>query len=83
MKLFETTDSGVIVRTDELLEYSISRAAMNSGATSEKEKVKVKNAAIKQAKYYLRAIGRIILHFMANEYILPAKAIHPFFMTGE
>jgi hypothetical protein len=76
VKLFETSDSGVNVVTDEVLEKNITLA---SGADQEM----VKTAAIKRAKDYVRAIGRIMLHSMAHEYFLPAKAMSPFFMTGE
>ncbi len=79
MKLFENTESGVDVVTDTVLEYYISRAMKRSGTDQER----VKTAAIKKAKDYVRAIGRIMLHSMANNYFLPAKAMSPFFMTGE
>ena len=75
VKLFEFTPSGVNVVTDETLEYNTDRVAKKSGADG--------SAAIKQAKDYVRAIGRIMLHYMAHAYILPAKAMPPFFMTGE
>jgi hypothetical protein len=78
VNIFENTDSGVFVLTDELLKNNIHVAAKRSGA-KKKEKV----AAIKRAKDYVRAVGRIIIHSMANKYILPAKALPPFFMTGE
>jgi hypothetical protein len=79
VKLFENTESGVDVVTDTVLEYYISRAMKRSGTDQER----VKTAAIKKAKDYVRAIGRIMLHSMANNYFLPAKAMSPFFMTGE
>jgi hypothetical protein len=78
VNIFENTPSGVVVLTDELLNNNINVAAKRSGA-----KAKEKVAAIKRAKAYVRAVGRIIIHSMANKYILPAKALPPFFMTGE
>ena len=78
MKLFETSDSGVTVLTDELLEFNISLAMKKSGVDEDK----VKAAAVKQSKDYVRALGRIMLHSIANKYIIPAKAMPPFFMNG-
>lgn len=78
MKLFETSDSGVTVVTDELLEFNISRAMKKSGVDEDR----VKATAVKQAKDYMRALGRIMLHSIANKYIIPAKAMPPFFMNG-
>ncbi len=80
VKLFETTHSGVVVVTDEVLEYYITRAALKSSSADQEM---MKTAAVKQAKDYVRAIGRIILHAMVNGYILPIMSIPPFFMTGE
>lgn len=91
VSLFENTNSGVIVVTDDMLENNISKAAKTSSAVlsakdeaaAAKRAKKAVAAAVKRAKVYVRAIGRIMLHSMANEYTLPSKAMSPFFMTGE
>ena len=91
VSLFENTNSGVIVVTDDMLENSISIAAKTSSAVlsakdeaaASKRAKKAVASAVKRAKDYVRAIGRIMLHSMANEYTLPSKAMSPFFMTGE
>jgi hypothetical protein len=74
VKLFENTESGVNVMTDDVLENFV-KVVKKSGAD--------KSAVFKQAKDYVRAVGRIMLHSMAHKYILPAKAMSPFYMTGE
>jgi len=78
VKLFETSDSGVTVVTDELLEHNISLAMKRSGEGD----AEVKAAGFKRAKDYVRAIGRVMLNSMANKFIIPANALPPFFMTG-
>ena len=84
VKLFENTNSGVDVVTDEVLEHNISIAVKKSGAdVAAAAAVKQAKKAVKRAKDYVRAIGRIMLHSMANDYTLPAKAMSPFFMTGK
>ena len=88
VKLFQNTDSGVDVVTDDVLEHYISKAVKSScadlsAAAAVKRAKKDSADAVKQAKDYARAIGRIMLHSMANDYTLPAKAMSPFFMTGK
>ena len=71
--LFEDTPSGVWVITDDMLKHKIERTAKNCC-----EMVK---EAIKQAKNYIRAIGRIMLHALANKQSLPTNAMPPFLMN--
>lgn len=78
--LFEDTDSGVMVKKDEKLNSDI-------GVILKKNAVKqanlVKKNAIEQAKRYIRAIGRIMLHALANRQTLPTNALPPFFINCE
>ena len=89
VSLFQNTNSGVEVVTDELLEHYISKAAAKTScldvaaAAAVKQAKKAAADAVKQAKAYVRAIGRIMLHSMANDFTLPAKAMSRFFMTGK
>mmetsp|Transcript_38179 Transcript_38179/g.80336 ORF Transcript_38179/g.80336 Transcript_38179/m.80336 type:complete len:882 (-) Transcript_38179:220-2865(-) len=55
IKLFEDGDGGIIPITDEMLEYHIKKKA----GSSEK---KVVESAIKRAKAYARAVGRIVFN---------------------
>lgn len=79
--LFENTPSGVMVTTDEQLEHHIEIAAKKCHETEDKEKI-VKKAK-KRAKTYTRAIGRIMLHALANKQTLPTNAMPPFLINCE
>jgi hypothetical protein len=72
--LFENTSSGVMVKTDEKLENDICKYTASEI---------VKKNAIKQATHYIRAIGRIMLHALANRQTLPTNALPPFFINCE
>jgi hypothetical protein len=72
--LFEGTPSGVMVKTDELLENDICKYTSSEI---------VKKNAIKQATHYIRAIGRIMLHALANRQTLPTNALPHFFINCE
>ena len=74
VRLFEDTSSGVMVTTDEKLENDIKKCTVTET---------VQENAIKQAKHYIRAIGRIMLHALANLQTLPTNALHPFFINCE
>ena len=79
--LFENTPSGVMVTTDEQLEYYIDLSAKTCHETEDKEKI-VKEAK-ERAKTYIRAIGRIMLHALANKQTLPTNAMPPFLINCE
>ena len=57
----------------------------NEGNVKEKAKNedKMKKKAIEQAKLYTRAIGRIMLHALANKQTLPTSAMPPFLINCE
>ena len=80
--LFENTPSGVMVTTDDKLEYDIEKA-VNKCCETEDQAMIVKKEAIKQARSYVRAIGRIMLHALANKQTLPNNAMPPFLINGE
>ncbi len=48
-----------------------------------KNEDKMKKKAIEQAKLYTRAIGRIMLHALANKQTLPTSAMPPFLINCE
>ena len=77
--LFEDTSSGVMVTTDVKLESDI-EAILKKNVKHEN---RVKKNAIEQAKRYIRAIGRIMLHALANRQTLPTNALPPFFINCE
>ncbi|KAL7537829.1 hypothetical protein ACHAXR_008113, partial [Thalassiosira sp. AJA248-18] len=82
VSLFENTDSGVQVMTDEILNDRIKRAAKKCSGKYEE----IIEDSIKCAKDYVRAIGRIILHSIvhrhtAHKLTLPSNAMPPFFMN--
>jgi hypothetical protein len=81
VNLFEDTPSGVMVTTDEKLEHDIKIAAKKCYETEDKENI-VKEAK-EQAKTYTRAIGRIMLHALANKQTLPTNAMPPFLINCE
>ena len=78
--LFEDTDSGVMVTTDVKLESDIEAILKKNTVKHEN---RVKKNAIEQAKRYIRAIGRIMLHALANRQTLPTNALPPFFINCE
>lgn len=78
--LFEHTNSGVMVKTDEKLNSDI-KAILKRNAVKQANRVKKKT--IEQAKCYIRAIGRIMLHALANRQTLPTNALPPFFINCE
>jgi hypothetical protein len=84
--LFEDTSSGVMVTTDEKLNLDIEATEtvielLKKNAV--KQANRVKKNAIEQAKRYIRAIGRIMLHALANRQTLPTNALPPFFINCE
>jgi hypothetical protein len=79
--LFETTPSGVMVTSDLKLEHDIELAAKQCCETKVREEIVEK--AKEQAKDYTRAIGRIMLHALANKQTLPTNAMPPFFINCE
>jgi len=84
--LFEDTSSGVMVTTDEKLNSDIEATEtvielLKKNAV--KQANRVKENAIEQAKRYIRAIGRIMLHALANRQTLPTNALPPFFINCE
>lgn len=78
--LFEDTSSGVMVTKDEKLDADI-EVILKKYAVKHANRVKEK--AIEQAKRYIRAIGRIMLHALANRQTLPTNALPPFFINCE
>jgi len=79
VELFENTPGGVQVQTDDPLNSKIQALLKRSSDTHEDT---VENA-IKRAKDYVRAIGRIILHAIVHKQTLPSNAIPAFFMNGK
>ena len=84
--LFEDTSSGVMVTTDVKLNSDIEATEtvielLKKNAV--KQANRVKENAIEQAKRYIRAIGRIMLHALANRQTLPTNALPPFFINCE
>ena len=80
--LFVNTPSGVMVTTDDKLEHDIEKAANKCYETEDRAMI-VKKEAIEQAKNYVRAIGRIMLHALAKKQTLPNNAMPPFLINGE
>jgi hypothetical protein len=80
--LFENTPSGVMVLSDDKLDNCVKVAAKKCCET-EDEIMIMKERAIEQAKNYIRAIGRIMLHALANKQTLPNNSMPPFFINGE
>jgi hypothetical protein len=80
--LFLNTSSGVMVTTDDKLEHDIQIAANKCCETKDRVMI-VKKEAIEQAKNYVRAIARIMLHALANKQTLPNNAMPPFLINGE
>lgn len=76
--LFENTPSGVLVLTDEKLIDGIKIAAKNCDNVDE-----TKEKAIERARLYTRAIGRIMLHALANKQTLPTNSMPPFLINCE
>ncbi len=76
--LFENTPSGALVLTDDKLENDITVAAKKN-----EDEDTMKKEAIEQAKLYTRAIGRIMLHALANKQTLPTNAMPPFLINCE
>lgn len=83
VKLFENTSSGVNVKTDDIVNQSISIAAKKYVKNTEKEEKQIVNECTKRAKDYVRAIGRIILHSFAHKQTLPSNAMPLFIVNGE
>ena len=78
--LFEDTDCGVMVQKDEKLNSDIGVILKKNAVKHEN---RVEKNAIEQAKRYIRAIGRIMLHALANRQTLPTNALPPFFINCE
>jgi hypothetical protein len=76
--LFENTPSGVWVTDDTKLIHDIELAAKNCCEMKKDAITQAKNYAIEQAKNYIKAIGRIMLHALANKQTLPTNAMPPF-----
>ena len=83
--LFEDTSSGVMVTTDVKLNSDIeaTETVIELLKKNVKHENRVKKNAIEQAKRYIRAIGRIMLHALANRQTLPTNALPPFFINCE
>jgi len=64
--LFENMPSGVMVTTDDKLEYDIEKA-VNKCCETDDQAIIVKKEAIEQARSYVRAIGQIMLHALAKK----------------
>lgn len=79
--LFEDTHSGVMVKKDEILNSDIRTKLVRMNGIEQAKHV-TRNA-IERAKHYIRAIGRIMLHALANRQTLPTNALPPFFINCE
>jgi len=84
VELFENTPSGAVVKTDERLSDTISRAAEvwieKNKEIVDDTKDQVTEKSIKRAKEYSRAIGRIMMHALAHKQTLPSTSMPPFIM---
>lgn len=80
VKLFINTSSGVMVTSDDKLNSDIETVIKRVRMSANKQ---AKHVAIERAKHYVRAIGRIMLHALANRQTLPTNALPPFFINCE
>jgi len=72
VKLFATQDNGVVPIEDDVFRYQFKVAFPDETENAE---------ALNRAKSYYRAIGRIILHSLANGHTISASAMPPFYQN--
>jgi len=71
VKLFETQDNGVVPLTDDGLREKLKNTFQGDDYV----------AYLKRAKAYYEAIGRILLHSLANNHTISASAMPPFYQN--